>query len=190
MMNRHDEPVPDHLYHYYDESTGPFCNLSDMPLAEAQEVQASFASRHEYFASRRAPGYVETRFGLEDRLRDCFISLGGRPVRSRPHYLTLGRCDWLLGWYPDPRFVRVALRDVDPAVVSFTYGDLFPAFRWDPPPMGGRVLLIADLAAVIAERGLPQDVNSDGALGPLRYIEAQLWSDEPLSHLRRRARVW
>jgi hypothetical protein len=30
-----------------------------------------------------------------------FIAKGGRPVRDRPHYLTLGPCRWLLKWYED-----------------------------------------------------------------------------------------
>ncbi len=33
---------------------------------------------------------------------------------------------------------------------------------------------------VVAAFGLPQDWNRDGAGGAERYIEAQVWADEPL----------
>lgn len=32
--------MEEHLYHYYDESTGPFRNLSDMEPGEAEQVLA------------------------------------------------------------------------------------------------------------------------------------------------------
>lgn len=32
--------MEEHLYHYYDESTGPFRNLSDMEPGETEQVLA------------------------------------------------------------------------------------------------------------------------------------------------------
>ena len=37
--------------------------------------------------------------------------------------------------------------------------------------------MLADLPAVVAEYGLPQECNTEGKLGPERYIEAQVWQD-------------
>jgi len=39
---------------------------------------------------------------------------------------------------------------------------------------------MAELPEVIRLYGLPQEWNKDGKLGPERYIEAQVWDDEPL----------
>lgn len=104
-------------------------------------------------------------------------------MRERPHYFTLGPCPWLLEWYREGRALRVPLADLDPATVSFTYGDTFPAMRYgDGKPYRGQVYILGALPALVAEHGLPQTRNPDGALGPDRYIEAQVWDDAPLLH--------
>jgi hypothetical protein len=72
-----------------------------------------------------------------------------------------------------------------PETLSFTYGDTFPAMRLqDGKPFRGRVYTLAELPALVEEFGLPQERNPDGQLGPERYVEAQIWDDEPLrTHL-------
>ena len=42
---------------------------------------------------------------------------------------------------------------------------------------GGQVYTLDELAELVRLYGLPQDWNPDGALGPDRYIEAQVWDD-------------
>lgn len=190
--------VPSLLYHYYDRSTGPFRSLGDLEPQEARAQQARFSQRPEWFASRRSPDYVDVRFELEACLRARFVARGGKPERARPHYLTLGACDWLLEWYPDPAVVTLELCRVRDDQVSFTYGDLFPAFRWEggsgtsgsgreirpPNPTRGRFFFQSELPDLLVRYGLPQRVNPAGELGPLRYIEAQLWADGPIEGLR------
>jgi hypothetical protein len=106
---------------------------------------------------------------------------GGGPGGAGPHYLILGANPWLLGWYREGCELRLPLRDFDPATVSFTYGDTFPAMRYnDGLATRGQVYTLAELPALIAEFGLPQIVNPDGIHGPRRYIEAQLWDDTPI----------
>ena len=36
------------------------------------------------------------------------------------------------------------------------------------------------LVGILISCKLPQDWNADGKYGPERYIEAQIWSDEPI----------
>jgi hypothetical protein len=172
--------VPDFLSHYYDASTGPFRSLTDLDPLAAESLQESIrASRKEFFASQRKSDYVAVRRELESRVRQLFTRKGGRPRRLRPLYAVLGSCPWLLDWYPNGRELRVPLAQLSPEVISFTYGDTFPAMRiQDDMPFRGQVYTLAELPDLIDRFGLPQEVNPDGRRGPERYVEAQIWSDE------------
>ena len=173
--------IPNALYHYYECSRGPFRNLSDLPLAEAEAVLTAIRERGEGFASQRNTDYLSIRRELETFVRERFIEKGGQPIRERPHYLILGRCEWVKGWYRQGGELAIPLERFDPKQVSFTYGDTFPAMRYgDGKPYRRQVYLLADLPELIGRYGLPQDWNADGKNGPDRYIEAQVWSDEPL----------
>ncbi|MDA1361205.1 hypothetical protein O1R50_16355 [Glycomyces luteolus] len=170
------------LHHYYERDLGPFRNLSDLPAAEAEAVQQRLRERGDVFASQRSPDYLSIRRGLEQRARALFADKGGRPVRERPHYMTLGACPWLLDWYRRGQELTIGLDRFDPAAISFTYGDLFPAMRLaGQRPYWGQVYTLDEIRAVIEEHGLPQEWNADGAGGPERYIEAQIWDDAPLA---------
>ena len=50
----------------------------------------------------------------------------------------------------------------------------------DGKPYRGQVYRLAEIPEVIERYGLPQDWNAEGVSGPDRYIEAQVWADEPL----------
>ncbi len=173
--------LPDFLSHTYERDRGPFRSLSDLPPDAAERLLADLRRRGDVFASQRADDYLATRRALEERVRALFAAQGGRPLRARPHYLVLGDCPWLRTWYREAAVIRVPLATLDPAVVSFTYGDMFPAMRYqDGQPYRGRVYTLDDLPALVARFGLPQEWNADGSGGPDRYIEAQLWADAPL----------
>jgi hypothetical protein len=96
--------------------------------------------------------------------------------------MTLGACPWLLDWYRQGRHLTIRLDQFDPSAISFTYGDLFPAMRLaDQRPHRGQVFTVDEIGALIDRYGLPQEWNADGAHGPERYIEAQIWDDTPLA---------
>jgi hypothetical protein len=177
-----DPIVPDFLSHYYEASDGPFRNLSDLPLAEAETLLETIRQGDgRRFAGQRKPDYLAIRRDLETRVRQLFIGRGGRPRRERPHYLILGACGWLLDWYPQGRELRIPLSAFEAGIVSFTYGDTFPAMRYqDGKAYRGQVYTLAELPALVQQYGLPQAWNAAGKLGPERYIEAQVWADEPL----------
>ncbi|MFC1960940.1 hypothetical protein ACFLYO_09540 [Chloroflexota bacterium] len=173
--------IPDFLSHYYEADCGPFLNLSDLPLTEAAAIQETLRQRRATFAGQRASDYLEVRRALEDRVRALFIAQGGKPQRQRPHYMILGACSWLKKWYQQGCELRIPLANFSPEVVSFTYGDTFPAMRCqDDKPYRGRVYTLAELPDLITRYGLPQDWNTEGQHGPDRYIEAQVWCDEAL----------
>ncbi len=177
-------PCPDFLTHYYEAGSGPFRSLSDLLLPEAERVQEQICRAGNRFASQRSAGYLLVRRGLEERIRALLIAKGGCPLRARPHYFILGDCPWLLSWYIDGRTLHLPLQRITPSAISFTYGDSFPAMRYqDGRPYRGQVYTLSELPDLVAQYGLPQDWNPDGKRGPERYIEAQVWEDDFLQSL-------
>jgi hypothetical protein len=169
------------LYHYYERCRGPFVNLSDLPPDEAEQVLDSIRRAGRTFAGKRAPDYLTVRRDLEARVRVLFEARGGKPLRARPHYMTVGACPWLLEWYEQGCELCIPLSTFAPEQISFTYGDTFPAMRFqDGRPYRGQVYILEDLAGWIEQYGFPQEWNPDGRHGPERYIEAQIWDDTPL----------
>jgi len=174
-------PYPDFLCHYYDASIGPFLNLSDLSLEYAERSLARIRRACAGFASKRSLDYLRISRELEDRVRRLFVEKGGEPCRGRPHYMILGSCPWVKGWYRDGRELTIPLVRFHPEIVSFTYGDTFPAMRFrDGRPYRGQVYVLDELPDLIQSRGLPQKWNRDGSRGPERHIEAQVWDDEPI----------
>ena len=181
MQFRLSESVPDFLSHYYEAATGPFVNLSDLPLQEAESHLEQIRRAGKTFASQRSADYLILRRELEVRVRDIFIQKGGKPKRERPHYMILGACHWGFSWYIDARELCIPLTNFQTKIVSFTYGDTFPAMRYrDGKPYRGQVFRLEELPNLVLQFGLPQDRNPDGSGGPDRYIEAQIWDDAPL----------
>ncbi|MDH6427785.1 hypothetical protein [Paenibacillus sp. FSL H8-0282] len=172
------------LYHYYDESTGPFQNLSDLPSQEAEQVLNDLRQRNKGFASKRSADYLDIRRGLEAKARELFIIKGGKPSRACPHYMTLGECPGLLDWYPRGKSLQITIEQFDPASISFTYGDLFPTMRYkDGKPYRNQVYTWDEIIDVIDKFGMPQEWNANGDKGPERYIEVQIWDDKPLINM-------
>jgi len=169
------------LYHYYETAHGPFRSLSTLEPGEAEAVLERIRQAGGVFASQRPPEYLARRREIEARIRLALIEKGGRPERLTPHYLIVGAAAWVRSWYRFPGEVRIPLRAFKAHALSFTYGDSFPAMRFqDGKPYRGQVYTLAELPGVIDVYGLPQVWNPDGRLGPERYIEAQVWDDEVL----------
>lgn len=176
--------IPDFLYHYYERRRGPFRNLSDLPLADAQGVLDEIKAENQLMAAHRYPGYLERRRELEQLARSIFIAKGGRPVRQVPHYMVVGHCPWLLTWYHEAEYVRLPPTAFSAETTSFTYGDLFPTFSprvTDQREYRKQVYTLPEILELVRRYGLPQDWNADGQHGPERYIEVQVWDDQPIS---------
>lgn len=173
--------VPDFLTHYYENATGPFSNLSMLPLEQAEQILEEIRRQGNRFASQRSSDYLKKRLGLEDKIRKLFEEKGGLPKLQRPHYMILGDCPWLKAWYVDGQEVRIKLASIPESYVSFTYGDSFPAMNYqDGKPYRGQVYIASELEELIKRYGLPQERNPDGSGGPERYIEAQVWDEAPV----------
>lgn len=171
-----------YLYHYYEMNRGPFRSLTDLPLHEALAIQEQLKQDQSLFASKRSDDYLDIRRDLEQRARDIFISKGGKPHRSTPHYMTLGKCEWLKEWYKAGQELEICIDEFDIHTISFTYGDLFPTMRFqDGKPYRGQIYTKEEIYKVIEQYGLPQEWNRHGDHGPERYIEVQIWDDKPLT---------
>jgi hypothetical protein len=172
---------PEMIVHYYEASKGSLQSLSDLRLEDAEAILQQIRHEGNVFASKRKIDYLSIRKTLEERIYQLFVEKGGKPKRLRPHYFTLERCYWVKSWYCHGREVQILLKMVDPNVISFTYGDSFPAMRYsDGKPYRGQVYILEELSDLIAQYGLPQVWNSEGKYGPDRYIEAQVWDDQPV----------
>lgn len=173
------------LYHYFEKKIGPFRNLSDLRLEEAQEVMRNIKKdRPLSLAAKRDENYMKRRTNYETLARNLFIEKGGKPVRKVPHYMVVGECSWLNSWYVEGGYVKIPIEEFDLNTISFTYGDMHPTFS--PIVTDGReyrkkLYTYEEILRVIDKYGLPQEWNSDGKFGPERYIEVQIWSDDVIS---------
>ena len=90
------------LYHYYDKKIGPFKNLSDLSIEEANRVLLTIKSeKPETMCAKRQDGYIADRRYFEKILRNEFMKKGGKIEREIPHYLVVGECPWLQSWFED-----------------------------------------------------------------------------------------
>jgi hypothetical protein len=175
-----------YLYHYFDASIGPFKNLSDLNPEEAEQVLANIKEkRPDSQSAKRHPSYVQDRRYYETLLREDFTKKGGVIRRNVPHYMVVGHSPWLTTWYENSSFLKIPISEFDLTTVSFTYGDSHPVFSPRPNSMDGKeyrkkIYLYHEILVLIEKYGLPQTWNDNGKQGPERYIEAHVWSDEPV----------
>lgn len=172
------------LYHYYDSSVGAFRNISDLPVDEANKVldMIRINKPNSQCASRHAT-YAADRRRFEDILRSEFVKKGGRIERNAPHYMVVEHSSWLSTWYENMAYIKIPIEKFDTNTLSFTYGDSHPTFSPrinDGKEYRKKLYTYEEILAVIGKYGLPQDWNDDGRLGPERYVEVQVWSDETI----------
>lgn len=143
-----------YLYHYYDRRTGPFRSLTAIGQEEAAEI-----------------------------LRREFSAKGGIMDIETPYYMVPGHSPWLSTWYEQGEFLKIPVTEFDLRKISFTYGDSMPTFN--PKVNIGKeyhmkLYFYEEILKIIEKYGFPQDWNDDGAHGAERYIEVQVWTEEPL----------
>lgn len=169
------------LYHYYDKKIGPFKNLSDLSIEEANRILLTIKSeKPETMCAKRQGSYIADRRHFENILRNEFMKKGGKIEREIPHYLVVGECPWLQSWFEDCDHVVIDTTNLDLNTVSFTYGDSHPTFSNrvnDGKEYRKKLYTYNEIIEIIKKYGLPQDWNPDGLFGPERYVEAHVWSD-------------
>lgn len=176
------------LYHYYDKRSKPFTSLSDLPVEDAKAVLEGIKSaRPGSQCAQRHDKYVEYRRNCETILRREFEAKDGLILRHSPHYMVVEHSPWLSTWYENCGVVKIPIEYFDRRTLSFTYGDSMPTFS--PTVNDGKeyrhtLYTYTEILRVIEKYGLPQRWNDDGRYGSERYIEVQVWSDDPLRRYR------
>ena len=94
------------LYHYYDKTTGPFRNLSDLPAEQAKQVLETIkTTKPDTQCAKRHDKYIEYRRNCERIIRTEFAKKGGQISRTAPHYMVAEHSPWLYSWYENCRFI-------------------------------------------------------------------------------------
>lgn len=178
------------LYHYFDKSIGPFKNLSDLSMEEANKVLHEIAStKPNVQCAKRSPDYMQARTHYENILRREFLKKGGVIQRAVPHYMVVEHSPWLSSWYENSAFLKIPIEEFNLQTVSFTYGDSHPTFSDrvnDGKEYRKKLYTYDEILKIIEKYGLPQEWNEDGRYGPERYIEAHIWSDETIGQYVKR----
>ena len=177
-----------YLYHYYDKTIGPFVNLSEVAMEEAQSIlNAIKLEKPNTQCAQRHDKYVEFRHNCENIIRTEFAKKGGIINRKSPHYLVIEHSPWLSTWHENSSFIKIPIEEFDKNTISFTYGDSMPTFSPlinDGKEYRKQLYTYDEILKIIEKYGLPQNWNDDGKYGPERYIEAHVWSDETINKYR------
>ena len=173
-----------YLYHYYDKRSGPFRSLTALTQDEADSVLAKIKQdRPSSLTAQRDADYISKRMNCERIVRKEAENKGILMDISSPHYLVVENSPWLSTWFEEPGVIKIPIEEFDVRKISFTYGDSMPTFSprvTDGKEYRRKVYSYEEILDIIARYGLPQDWNDDGSHGPERYIEAQVWTDEPI----------
>ena len=180
-----------HLYHYFNKNY-KFSTLTALPFEEARAIMYAANEKTSWI-----DGFLTRRYNSDKTLRDKFISIGGKPVRTAPVYFTLGENEGMKTWFDNLDRVKIPVSEFDLSTVSFTYGDSFAIFNPDlntGEEYWGNIYFYGDILKLIDKYGYPEDPPYDmkNMLFPedkpinhyLKYIEAHVWSDEVLDKYR------
>ena len=97
--------------------------------------------------------------------------------------MVVEKCDFLKSWYENSTFLKIPIEQFDKRTISFTYGDSHPTFSDkvnDGKEYRKKLYTYDEILEIIKKYGLPQSWNPDGKLGPERYVEVHIWSDETI----------
>lgn len=109
------------LFHYYEKEIGPFVNLSDLKIEDAEKIMKKIKENSTSFASKRDDSYLKRRFEYEDMVKKIFISKGGKVNRNRPHYMTLEECPWLLSWYMHGKCLSIDINCINTDYIFYIW---------------------------------------------------------------------
>jgi len=186
-----------YLYHYFERGMGPFRALTDLPIEQARQILLAQKAAGKP-CNPDIDGFLQKRYGRDAQLREAFIRRGGKPERTNPYYMFLGKHRQWESAYDHPECVKIPLSAFDPMTVSFTYGDSFAVLNpalFGPEEFWGKVYFADEILALVDRIGMPPHVDYDFKRGIypkgninnlLKYMEAHVWSDEVVGRWRER----
>ena len=173
------------LYHYYDKRSGPFKSLTALTLDEANSILEKIKrDRPSSFTAQRDSDYISKRMNCERIVRKEAENKGVLMDIPSPHYFVVEESPWLSTWFEEPGVIKIPIEEFDVRKISFTYGDSMPTFSPrvnDGKEYRKKVYIYEEILSIIEKYGLPQKWNPDGAYGPERYVEAQVWTNHPVA---------
>ena len=178
--------IPNYITHYYLADRQPFLSLSELKLEKQHSIFNELLDRHKVdptYHRRYGIDYINKRKTIENTLRSRFIERGGKPTRKHPFYFVLGDSAWFKHLNRNHSEIRISIKELNPATVSFTYPDSYVALSSNTKPYHGKVFLLHELECVVNKYGLPVDdsfLNYDSYwIGDFeKYIEFQIWENE------------
>jgi hypothetical protein len=177
--------IPTYITHYYVER--PFRTLTELTASERGCVVAGLDFPKEDPRLHSA-FYFEQRLQYETVMYEQFRAKGGQPARRRPHYAVLGESEiWMK---ITKQSLRIPLSAIPAWQMSFTYTDSWPTYvdrdlegnHIPRKPQYGMLFRVEELDELFRTHGWPGDrwkTESDWEHD--LYVEAQIWSDEPLA---------
>lgn len=168
-----------------------------MPFDIAKKFQEEKQRENPKSVNPNIDWFLKSRYEMENKIREMFISIGGKPIRKAPFYMTLGEHPQLMTWYDEPMFIKIPVSEFDIKEVSYTYGDSFPVFNLslnDGREFWGNVYMYEDMIKLIDKYGYPPyiEYNMIKWIFPsgkpinqhLKYVEAHIWSDDVIKKYR------
>ena|GEM_PF-1391988 len=170
-----------YIVNYRHANSAALKSITQLPKDEAFALAKrlhveSPCRAHKRFGASFA-WYYEHRLRTEQWLHEQFIALGGQPQTNHPFYFVLQGCDSLHDNFDRGETLRIALHEIDPRHVSFTFGD---SCKFMDSPQRQRPFLMDELLAHIASHGNAETFLRN--LQPYDFIEAQLWIEPGLTH--------
>ncbi|WP_151737691.1 hypothetical protein [Paenibacillus tengchongensis] len=173
---------PLYITNYRDRRCSPLDSLTRLSTEEAyslakrlsQFAGPSFTS-FSRFSSGDFDGYYQKRLRTEEWLYSSFIQLGGQPRHAHPLYFVLGESTYLKAWFENGLTTRIPLSDIDPAHISFTYGDSMS--KLDSPDRM-ELFNLESLLHFITETSADINAFLEELNQQNKYIEVQLWNDD------------
>ena len=151
--------------------------------ADKSMKKSDKSDRPDSLTAQRDADYISKRMNCERIVREEAMKKGIIMDIPSPHYMVVEHSPWLSTWFEDPGVIKIPIEEFDTRKMSFTYGDSMPTFSpriKDGKEYRKKVYTYEEILDIIDRYGLPQDWNDDGAHGPERYIEVQVWCDEPI----------
>ena len=181
--------------HNYDPDRGAFRNICELPPPEAESVLNDIRATGK---RRIRANYLQRRLDVEDWLiRESRKKLGSTSL-ERPIYFFLG--DFADGRDPSrPKSYVFPLAAFPPDMLTFTFPDSmasFPIGMGDDHPHDrkayhDRVFTLYEIKDVVAKFGMPGDRwKTDPSMRHDRFIEVQVWNDEPIRRFIDRQRAY
>lgn len=166
--------IPNFITHY--NRAEPFRSLTSLNEVELMAALKGMNENNSWGLNRFSdPEYLTRRSLVETKIREQFISIGGKPVLMNPIYFFLGRNERFEENKNNKAYI-LQLKDIPADQLSFTYGDSMFCFNEDyRQQKGGEYLSelcthlykIEDLNKIFSH----PDYQHSAHL----HIEAQLW---------------